>query len=417
MLVDGRPASGAKLYTYATGTSTPKATYSDAALTVANANPIVADSAGAFGDIFPESGTYRVVLEDADGNVLFTADDVDGAGSSASAAAASAGMKNRIVNGSMVVVQKFGTANTDVTTGAVYTLDQWVAALSAAPGGTLRVAQNATTSLQGSPFRLRATVQASDGTLAAGDFYGIEQYVEGRRSAPMRFGGVNARQVIVRFGVRSSVAGTFCLSASNSALNRSYIATYVIAAGEVNTDVEREIVIPGDASGTWLTDEGVGIRLRWSLGAGTTFQGVTGWQAGDLRATSTQLNLMATGSATFDLFDVGFYVDTQAIGTAPTYELPTISDELNDAQRYYEIVSHYAAGSGTAADVYSATAYCRVYKRATSPAVGQFASIATANVSARAVGSLSNHSAEISATLAANGAWFDHNRWEFDARL
>lgn len=54
----------AKLYFYATGTSTPQNTYQDADLTTAHANPVVADSAGYFSPIFldPSLPDYRVTL-------------------------------------------------------------------------------------------------------------------------------------------------------------------------------------------------------------------------------------------------------------------------------------------------------------------------------------------------------------------
>ncbi len=76
---NGRPLAAAEIYTYETGTTTPKATYSDAGLSVANANPIEADSAGRFGDIFLDAGDYRFVLKDADGATIWTADDISGA--------------------------------------------------------------------------------------------------------------------------------------------------------------------------------------------------------------------------------------------------------------------------------------------------------------------------------------------------
>lgn len=63
---------------YTTLTTTRKDTFSDAALTTANANPVVADSSGRFGNIFMESGTYRVILTDADNVEIWDADNVDG---------------------------------------------------------------------------------------------------------------------------------------------------------------------------------------------------------------------------------------------------------------------------------------------------------------------------------------------------
>lgn len=78
MGADGRPLSGAKLYTYETGTSTPKSVYTTAALSVAHANPVVADSAGRWPAMFLASGEYRTVLADSSGVVIATDDNVTG---------------------------------------------------------------------------------------------------------------------------------------------------------------------------------------------------------------------------------------------------------------------------------------------------------------------------------------------------
>lgn len=74
----GTALPGAKLYTYASGTYTAKPTYTDPALTVAHPNPIVADAAGRFPDIFPEEGLYRLRLETAQSVLIWEADHVDG---------------------------------------------------------------------------------------------------------------------------------------------------------------------------------------------------------------------------------------------------------------------------------------------------------------------------------------------------
>lgn len=60
---NGNPYSGALLNFYATGTTTPKNTYSDSGLTTPNANPVVADSAGRFGPIYLlTDANYKAVL-------------------------------------------------------------------------------------------------------------------------------------------------------------------------------------------------------------------------------------------------------------------------------------------------------------------------------------------------------------------
>ena len=74
----GTPVPGALLYFYASGTNTPLTTYSDALLTVPNPNPVKANAAGVFPNIFMV-GNYKVVLTDSLGNQLWTADPVSGA--------------------------------------------------------------------------------------------------------------------------------------------------------------------------------------------------------------------------------------------------------------------------------------------------------------------------------------------------
>ena len=74
---NGNPLNGGKLYFYESGTTTPKDTYSDEALTTPNTNPVVADSAGVFPDIWMD-GTYTVKLTDADDVQIFSKDGVAG---------------------------------------------------------------------------------------------------------------------------------------------------------------------------------------------------------------------------------------------------------------------------------------------------------------------------------------------------
>lgn len=77
--LDGRPLAGAKLYTFVTGTSTPKAVFTDAGLSVPHANPVIADAAGRFPAMFLGLGDYRTVLTDAADATIATDDPVEGA--------------------------------------------------------------------------------------------------------------------------------------------------------------------------------------------------------------------------------------------------------------------------------------------------------------------------------------------------
>lgn len=72
----GLPYANGTLTFYASGTSTPLATYSDSALTIPNTNPVVLDSAGRAGNIFLQNLAYKVVLSDVNNNPIWTDDPV-----------------------------------------------------------------------------------------------------------------------------------------------------------------------------------------------------------------------------------------------------------------------------------------------------------------------------------------------------
>ena len=72
----GVPLVGGKLFTYASGTTTPLATYTDSTTNFANANPIILDSRGEANVWFGPS-RYSLVLKDSLDNLIWTVDGVN----------------------------------------------------------------------------------------------------------------------------------------------------------------------------------------------------------------------------------------------------------------------------------------------------------------------------------------------------
>lgn len=241
--------------------------------------------------------------------------------------------RNRIVNGDMRVSQENGT--TSGTTNGRYPVDQW-AQYFVTSAGTLTVAQVASVTPAGSPNRLRATVTVADASLAAGEYWTLTQNLEGSNVADFQYGGSSAKASVLRFGFRGP-AGTYAARVGNSAANRSFVALFTITAGQANTDTVQTIAITGDTTGTWLTADGViGMTLEIVLACGSTFQGVAGWQSGNILGTSGVSNGMGTGSAVFELFDVGLKLDPDATGVYGAYEVGEVDAKFR-SERYWRL--------------------------------------------------------------------------------
>lgn len=71
---DGLPLVGGKLYTYAAGTTTPLASYTDHTGVTANTNPVILDSNGSANVWLPETTSYKYVLKTSADVTLYTVD-------------------------------------------------------------------------------------------------------------------------------------------------------------------------------------------------------------------------------------------------------------------------------------------------------------------------------------------------------
>ncbi|WP_146257424.1 hypothetical protein [Stenotrophomonas maltophilia] len=74
----GKPVAGGFLYFYESGTTTPKLTWSDEALTIPNPNPVPLDSAGRANNNIWIKGSYSVRLTDSLGAMIWTRNVSDG---------------------------------------------------------------------------------------------------------------------------------------------------------------------------------------------------------------------------------------------------------------------------------------------------------------------------------------------------
>jgi len=244
-----------------------------------------------------------------------------------------AGSRNRIINGDMRIDQRNAGASVTPTTSGTYTLDRWLVGLSQA--SKFSVQQNAGSVTPPAKFtKYLGVVSLAATTPGSTDNYFLEQSIEGYNVADLDFGSANATAVIISFWVRSSLTGTFGAAISNVGGNRSYPFNYTISAANTWTQITQ--AIPGDTTGTWATDNSVGLRLRFGLGAGSDFQGVAGaWGTTNAVTTTTATNVVGTNGATF--YITGVQLEPGSVATP--FERRSYGAELALCQRYFEKLS------------------------------------------------------------------------------
>jgi hypothetical protein len=241
--------------------------------------------------------------------------------------ASSMGFKNRIINGAMVIDQRNAGASVTPTADNTYSVDRFKARLTQSSKYSIQQSSTAPTGFINS---LLAT-SLSAYSVTSGDYFGINQNIEGLNVADLGWGTASASNVTLSFWVRSSLTGTFGGALFNSAFNRSYPFTYTISAA--NTWEQKSITIAGDTSGTWLTTNGVGISVFISLGAGSTYSGTAGSWAGSGYVSATgATSVVGTNGATFYITGV----QLEKGSTATSFDYRPYGTELQLAQRYYE---------------------------------------------------------------------------------
>lgn len=246
--------------------------------------------------------------------------------------AQSLGMRNRLINGDMMIDQRYAGASASIglNTG-FYVVDRWYCQTPAS-SGTASVQQVA---INWSGCRatkaLQYTVTATDAAPTGGDLGCVLQVIEGNNIKDLGWGTSAAQTAVISFWVQAAVAGNYFLSLYNSAGTYSFVHAFTVAAA--NTPQKFTVTVPGPTAGVWATDSGMGVLVRFGLCVGPTRQTATAdaWVAGNYAGQSGGAALFGAVNNTFLLTDVQFEVGT----VATPFERRHIGIETSLCQRYY----------------------------------------------------------------------------------
>ena len=255
------------------------------------------------------------------------------------------GFKNRIINGAMVIDQRNNGASSTCGADQTFITDRFSVRNNTTLTNKISAQQNqgSVTAPAGFTNYLGVTSQSAY-SVATGDYFAIQQSVEGFNSADLNFGTSNAKTITISFWVRSSLTGTFGGALGNGAYNRSYPFTYTISAA--NTWQQISITIPGDTTGTWVgATNGTGLQLFFGLGVGSSNSATAGsWQAVGAVSATGATSVVGTSGATFYITGVQLEVGT----TATNFDFRSYGTELQLCQRYYYQHASYAFTGGAA---------------------------------------------------------------------
>ena len=240
------------------------------------------------------------------------------------------GLKNRIINGAMVIDQR--NAGAAVTTSSSYITDRFTQAF----GNASCSFQQVSDAPSGFINSLKLTVTTGSAP-SVGSNNVILQRIEGLNVADFGLGAASAVTFTLSFWVKGSVTGTYAVSFTNSAFNKSYVATYTI--NSANTWEQKSVTVAGDTSGTWLTTNSTGLIVLWDFGSGTNLNTTAGsWQAGNYYRTSACTTIASTTNATLQITGV----QLEKGSTATSFDYRPYGTELALCQRYFQI----GAGAG-----------------------------------------------------------------------
>ena len=237
--------------------------------------------------------------------------------------------RNVIINGAMNVAQR-GTASTGAGGSDGYlTLDRWKTAFNSA--GRLTMTQDSSAP-SGFANSLKLACTTADTSVAAGEYFFLQQNIEGQNLQGFAKGTSDAKPFALSFWVKGNASATYVAELYDNDNTRQISKTF-----NVTTDWTRiELTYPADTTGALDDDNAKSLNLAIWLHAGTTY--TSGTLNSSAWASNTNANRAAGISSFYDSTSRTFFITgvQLEVGQNPTeFEHEPFEKTLDKCQRYF----------------------------------------------------------------------------------
>ena len=243
------------------------------------------------------------------------------------------GRRNIIINGGMTIDQRNSGSSINLGNGKFYAVDRfyWIEDSSETPTG-----QQVTDAPDGFTHSVKIT---NTSTTTTPSYTQLVQPIEGNNVSQLYFGNSSAQNMTLSFYVKSSLTGQFSVAFRNGADNRSNVSTYTI--NSANTWERKIITFVGDTTGTYATDNTVGLNLIFRLDDTGGTSTLNQWTASANAFASGSVRFMGNASATWQVTGIQLEVGRQAT----PFEHRSFGEELLLCQRYYRKLNDISVDS------------------------------------------------------------------------
>ena len=250
----------------------------------------------------------------------------------------SAGRKNIVINGAMMVDQRNSGASATPSGTYTYFIDRYAMWYSTGSGHTIQQVSD-------SPVGFGNSLQLTVGTggSATGTEYGRLTYsIEGYDALPLELGSSNAQAFTVSFYVKVSVAGTYGVQLHGTTATIKYQSSFSISGGEVNNWVRRSFTVPAGTfiTGTFNETNGAALTIAFDLGEGPGRSMSLGYHSsvntGGALGLTGGTKILETSGATYQLTGLQLEVGKNAT----EFEHRSYGEEFALCQRYYQTINN-----------------------------------------------------------------------------